>query len=51
MVRYLRVTAMLNFSAKEIQGLISDRQWKSAGEYNQTPNELQYRKNKKTRMI
>lgn len=33
MERYLRETAMLDFSDERIQKLISDRQWKSADEY------------------
>ena len=34
MDRYLRETPMLNFSAENIQKLISDRQWKKADTYN-----------------
>ena len=34
MDRYLRETPMLNFSAVNIQKLISDRQWKKADTYN-----------------
>ena len=33
MEQYLRETAMLNYSAGEIQELISDRRWKSADEF------------------
>lgn len=33
MEQYLRETAMLNYSAGEIQKLIGDRQWKSADEF------------------
>lgn len=33
MEQYLKETAMLNYSAGEIQKLISDRQWRSADEF------------------
>lgn len=34
MEQYLKETAMLNYSAGEIQKLIGDRQWKNTDEFN-----------------